>query len=57
MGDVVNLNQMRKRRERAAAEQRAKGNRVQFGRTKDDRVKAAREMEKAKRDLEDKKLE
>ena len=57
MGDVVNLNQMRKRRERAAAEQRAKGNRVQFGRTKDDRVKAARELEKAKQDLEDKKLE
>ncbi len=57
MGDVVNLNQIRKRRERAAAEQRARENRIQFGRGKDDRIKALREAEKAKRELDDKKLE
>jgi hypothetical protein len=57
MGDVVNLNQLRKRRERAAAEQRAKANRVQFGRSKDDRIKAKRESEKALRELDEKKLD
>ena len=57
MGDVVNLNQMRKRRERAIAERRARQNRVQFGLSKDDRAKAAREAEKAQRELDEKKLE
>lgn len=57
MGDVVNLNQIRKRRERAVAEQRAKENRVQFGRSKEDRIKAARESDKVQRELDEKKLE
>src|SRR5690349_21422595 len=57
MGDIVNLNQIRKRRERAAAERRAKENRAQHGRSKDERVKAARESEKANRELDEKKLE
>jgi hypothetical protein len=57
MGDVVNLNQIRKRRERAAAEQRAKENRTLYGRSKDDRIKAAHESEKAQRELDEKKLE
>jgi hypothetical protein len=57
MGDVVNLNQVRKRRERATAEQRARENRVQHGRSKDDRLKAKHESEKARRDLDEKKLE
>lgn len=57
MGDVVNLNQARKRRERAVAEKRARENRVQHGRSKDERIRAAREAEKAKRELDDKKLE
>ena len=57
MGDVVNLNQIRKRRERVAADQRARENRIQHGRSKDERIKSAREAEKAKRELDDKKLE
>jgi len=57
MGDVVNLNQIRKRRERVAAEQRAKENRVQHGRSKDDRIRARHESEKAQRELDDKKLD
>ncbi|GEM_PF-2937910 len=57
MGDIVNLNQIRKRRERAAAEQRARENRIQHGRSKDDRVKVLREAEKAQRELDDKKLD
>jgi hypothetical protein len=57
MGDVVNLNQIRKRRERAVAERRAKENRAQFGRSKEDRIKAARESEKVQRELDEKKLE
>ena len=57
MGDLVNLNQIRKRRERAEAELRAKENRTQFGRSKDDRIKAARETEKTKRELDEKKLD
>lgn len=57
MGDVVNLNQIRKRRERAAAEQRARDNRVQHGRSKDERVRAKRESEKAQKELDEKKLD
>ncbi|HKF70391.1 MAG TPA: DUF4169 family protein [Stellaceae bacterium] len=57
MGDVVNLNQVRKRRERATAEQSARENRIQHGRSKDDRLKAKHELEKARRDLDEKKLE
>lgn len=57
MGDVVNLNQIRKRRERAAVEQRARENRIQHGRSKDDRIEAKRESEKALRGLDEKKLD
>ncbi len=57
MGEIVNLNQFRKRRERSAAEQRAQHNRVRHGRSKDERTKAEREAEKAAKDLEDKRLE
>jgi len=38
MGDVVNLNQCRKRAERAAKEQRAAANRARTGQTKADRL-------------------
>jgi hypothetical protein len=57
MGEVVNLNQIRKRRERAAAEQRARENGILHGRSKDDRIRAKRESEKAQRELDEKKLD
>lgn len=57
MGEIVNLNQFRKRRERSTAEQRAQQNRVRHGRTKDEGTKAQREAEKAAKELEDKRLE
>ena len=57
MGEVVNLNQIRKRRERAAAEQRAREHRIQHGRSKDDRIKAKHESEKLRRELDEKKLD
>ena len=43
MGDVINLNKVRKAREKAAAAAEASGNRAKHGRTK-----AARNLEKAK---------
>jgi len=57
MGDVVNLNQIRKRRERVAANQRARENRIQHGRSKGDRIRAKREAEKAQRQLDEKRLD
>lgn len=57
MADIVNLNQFRKKRDRRAAERRAAENRNRFGLGKDDRSKAQRELDKAKKDLDDKRLE
>ncbi|HKX09725.1 MAG TPA: DUF4169 family protein [Stellaceae bacterium] len=57
MGDVVNLSQIRKRRDRAATERCARENRIEHGRSKGDRVKAKHEQEKARRELDEKKLE
>ena len=57
MGDVVNLNQIRKRRERAAADQHAQQNRIRHGRSKDDRLNAKRESDKARKELDEKRLE
>lgn len=57
MGDVINLNQFRKKRARKAAEKRAPENRARFGRTKDEQTRAQREAEKLAKDLDDKKLD
>jgi hypothetical protein len=57
MAEIVNINRARKARERKRAEQRAAENRARFGMTKDARRRAEREIEKAKKELDDKRLE
>jgi hypothetical protein len=54
---VVNLNKYRKKRARAEAEQRAVQNRVRFGRSKVERNADLREIERANKEIEDKRLE
>lgn len=46
MADVVNLNKMRKTRQRAAEQQRATENRIAHGRTKAEKAAARRENER-----------
>ena len=52
MGDVVNLNQFRKQRERLERKKAAAANRAKFGRTKGDvtQGKKSRQRDKAKLD-------
>ena len=57
MGSVVNLNRFRKAKKRTEAERRAAENRVAFGRSKAERLKAQDESERASRDLENKRLD
>jgi hypothetical protein len=57
MGDVVNLNQFRKRKSRDLAAKRASENRARFGTTKGQREKARRDAEKARKELDDKRIE
>ena len=57
MGDVVNLNKYRKGRGKRSAETRAAENRVRFGQPKDQLTKARQEAEKAKSDLDKKRLD
>jgi Domain of unknown function (DUF4169) len=57
MADIVNLNQFRKKRDRRDAERQAAVNRERFGQRKDLRGKTARELKKAKKDLDDKRLD
>jgi Domain of unknown function (DUF4169) len=57
MADIVNLNQFRKKRDRRDAERQAAVNRERFGQRKDLRGKTAHELEKAKKDLDDKRLD
>ena len=57
MADIVNLNQFRKKRDRRDAERQAAANRERFGQRKDTRGKTARELEKVKNELDDKRLE
>ena len=54
---IVNLNQFRKKRERAEAERRAAQNRVRFGRDKAERSREAREIDRGKKAIDDKRLE
>ena len=57
MADIVNLNQFRKKRDRRAAEQRAAENRSRFGLSKERRSETAQEMAKARKELDDKRLD
>ena len=57
MADVVNLNRYRKRRAREEDRKTVAENRLRFGRSKSETLKARREAEKAAKDLDDKHLE
>lgn len=57
MTTVVNLNRVRKQRQRADALRRAAENRVAFGRRKDERQTMERERRRADRDLDGKRLD
>lgn len=54
MGDIVNLNQFRKRRERELNETRTLRNRVKSGQSKADRNTLRREIEQRRRELDGK---
>jgi hypothetical protein len=57
MGDVVNLNRFRKEKDREAAAKQAAENRVRHGMPKAARQKARREAEKARKLLDEKRLD
>jgi len=57
MGEVVNLNRVRKDREKAEAKATAKSNRATYGRSKADRTRAEAERTRAARLLDGSKLE
>ena len=54
---IINLNQYRKKRRRTEAETQAKENRVRFGRSKEERTAELRERERAKKEIENKRLD
>ena len=54
---IINLNQYRKKRRRTEAETQAKENRVRFGRSKEERTADLLERERAKREMENKRLD
>jgi hypothetical protein len=54
---IVNLNRHRKQRQRAETEARAAENRIRFGRSKEQRSKELRESERARKEIEDKRLD
>ena len=57
MGDVINLNQVRKARANAEAEKAADNNRVQHGTPKAMKKKSRTEKKKSDQNLEGKRLE
>ena len=57
MGNIVNLNQFRKRRERDLKESRAKRNRDTSGQTKADRDALRHELEQRRRELDGKRFD
>ncbi|MBA3049536.1 MAG: DUF4169 family protein [Alphaproteobacteria bacterium] len=57
MGEVINLNRVRKDRAKAEARSTAKANRAAHGRTRAERTKAETERERAARLLDGSKLE
>ena len=54
---IVNLNQYRKQRRRSEVERRAAENRFSFGRTKAERSKELNDTERARKELEGKRLD
>jgi hypothetical protein len=54
---IINLNQYRKKRRRTEGETQAKENRVRFRRSKEERTAELRERERAKREIENKRLD
>ena len=54
---IVNLNRFRKERRRAEAAAQAKENRVRFGRSKEERAKELGESERARQEIENKRLD
>ena len=54
---VINLNRYRKGRRRAEAQRHAAENRVRFGRGKDERSRDAMANARARKEIEDKRLE
>ena len=56
MGDLINLNQYRKQRERAERQKQAQGNRTKYGRRNSDRVQSDHEQQKRSRELDNKLL-
>jgi hypothetical protein len=57
VAEPINLNKARKARARAADKQRADENRVRFGRGKAEKAAVDLETERARRGLDEKKLE
>jgi len=57
MGDVINLRQFRKERERKLAESKAESNRLVFGRTKQEREALANDRERQERHIEGHRLD
>lgn len=57
MGDIVNLNQFRKRRERELKDEQALGNHVKSGQTKADRKSLRHEIERRRRKLDSKRVD
>mgnify|MGYP003142728390 FL=1 len=56
MGDVVNLNQFRKKQGRKKAEELARNNRVRFGRTSQQKKQEKDQIQRGKTTLDQKKL-
>lgn len=57
MAELINLNKVRKARERAQAKAQAAENRVKHGRGKDEKAVSKLESDRAQRDLDGKKRE
>jgi len=56
MGDIVNLNQMRKLRDKKARERQAAANRARFGRDKGERQRVTDDQARLNKDLDGKVL-
>jgi hypothetical protein len=57
MGEVINLNQYRKQREKAEKTQRSAGNRLRHGRTREERINARQKSDSQTREFDGKQLE
>ena len=57
MAEIINLNKVRKMREKAESEDQAKQNRITFGRKKNEKKTDAQNRSKQSKDLDDRKLE